>query len=106
MDIGKIKKHADLAFEVAQAKRNALEKLQSRQLMAYQGRLFRADATTINLIAVLKRHRPAFHVLDVNDNPCFIEEPDHFLDMLIARNQETLNAYDQIHQEFANKRDK
>ena len=35
MDIGNIKTHSDLNFEVAQAKKNALEKLHSRQLMAY-----------------------------------------------------------------------
>ena len=40
MDIGNIKKHSDLNFEVAQAKKNALEKLRSRQLMAYNERLF------------------------------------------------------------------
>ena len=49
MDIGNIKKHADLNFEVAQAKKNALEKLRSRQLMAYNERLFTADADTMNL---------------------------------------------------------
>ena len=53
MDIGNIKKHSDLNFEVAQAKKNALEKLRSRQLMAYNERLFKADSDTINLISTL-----------------------------------------------------
>ena len=54
MDIGNIKKHSDLNFEVAQAKKNALEKLRSRQIMAYNERLFTADADTISLISTLK----------------------------------------------------
>ena len=49
MDIGNIKKHSDLNFEVAQAKKNALEKLRSRQLMAYNERLFTADARPVTL---------------------------------------------------------
>ena len=92
MDIGNIKKHSDLNFEVAQAKNNALEKMRSRQLLAYNERLFRADANTINLF-----------VLDVNDNPCQIKDPDDFLKKLIERNQETLNAYHQLHEDLSNK---
>ena len=73
MDIGNLKKHADLNFKVAQAKRNALEKMRSRQIMAYNERLFRADADTINLVHTLKQTKKDFYVLDVNENPCFIE---------------------------------
>ena len=72
MDIGNIKKHSDLNFEVAQAKNNALEKMRSRQLMAYNERLFKADADTINLISTLKQIKKDFYVLDVNDNPCHV----------------------------------
>lgn len=104
MNIDNLKKHADLNFEVAQTKKNALEKLRSRQLMAYNGRLFRADANTINLVSTLKDHSSDFYVLDVNDNPCNITEPGVFLTRLIERNQETLNAYHQLHQDLANKR--
>ena len=104
MDIGNIKKHSDLIFEVAQAKKNALEKLHSRQLMAYNERLFKADADTINLVSTLKQHSKDFYVLDVNDNPCIISEPDVFLQKLIARHQETLNSYQQLHQDLATKR--
>jgi hypothetical protein len=85
MDIGNIKKHSDLNFEVAQAKKNALEKMRSRQLMAYNERLFKADANTINLISTLK------------------QQSEDFLKKLIERNQETLNAYQQLHQDLANK---
>ena len=69
MDIGNIKKNSDLNFEVAQAKDNALEKMRSRQLMAYNERLFKADADTINLVSTMKQHNKDFFVLDVNDNP-------------------------------------
>ena len=104
MDIGNLKKHSDLNFKVAQAKKNALERMRSRQLMAYNERLFVADANTINLVSTLKQLKQDFYVLDVNDNPCHITEPDDFLNRLIERNQETLNAYQQLHQDLANKR--
>lgn len=104
MDIGNIKKHSDLNFEVALAKDNALEKMRSRQLMAYNERLFKADADTINLVSTMKQHNKDFFVLDVNDNPCHIKDPDDFLQRLIQRNQETLNAYHQLHEDLSNKR--
>ena len=104
MDIGNIKKHSDLNFEVAQAKNNALEKMRSRQLMAYNERLFKANADTINLVSTMKQHNKDFFVLDVNDNPCHIKDPDDFLQRLIQRNQETLNAYHQLHEDLSNKR--
>lgn len=104
MDIGDLKKHSDLNFKVSQAKKNALEKMRSRQLMAYNGRLFRADASTINLVSTLKLRNQDFYLLDVNDNPCHIEDPEMFLSKLIERNQETLNAYQQLHQDLAKKR--
>ena len=104
MDIGNIKKHSDLNFESAQAKKNAIEKMRSRQLMAYNERLFKADADTINLISTLKQIKKDFYVLDVNDNPCHVKSPDDFLNKLIERNQETLNSYQQLHQDLATKR--
>ena len=103
MDIGNIKKHSDLNFELAQAKNNALEKMRSRQLMAYNERLFKADADTINLVSTLKQHNEDFFVLDVNDNPCHLKDPDDFLQKLIERNQETLNTYHQLHKDLSTK---
>jgi len=104
MDIGNLKKQSDLNFKVSQTKKNALEKMRSRQLMAFNERLFRADANTINLVSTLKQRSQDFYVLDVNDNPCHIKDPEVFLNKLIERNQETLNAYQQLHQDLANKR--
>ena len=103
MDIGNIKKHSELNFEVAQAKNNALEKMRSRQLLAYNERLFKADADTINLVSTLKQHNKDFFVLDVNDNPCHLKDPDDFLQKLIERNQETLNTYHQLHEDLSTK---
>ena len=97
MDIGKLKKYSDLAHDLNVTKRNSLEKMRARQIMAYQGRLFRADAQTINTVSTLKAHSKQFYLLDTNDNPCHIKDPDDFLRKLIERNQETLNTYSQLH---------
>ena len=71
MDIGNLKKHADLTFKVVQAKKNALERLNSRQLMAYNGRLFSADANTINIVSTLKQHMHKFYVCEEIACTCF-----------------------------------
>ena len=98
MDIGELKKQADLSYDIAVAKRNALERAESRQIFAYNGHLFRADAETICLVQTLKQHKDSFYILDTNNNPCEIKDPANFLNKLIERNQETLNAYHQIHE--------
>jgi hypothetical protein len=97
MDIGKLKKYSDLAHDLSVTKRNSLEKMRSRQVMAYNGRLFKADAQTINTVSTLKAHAKQFYILDSNDNPCHIQDPNDFLSKLIARNQETLNTLSQLH---------
>tara|TARA_Y100001973_G_C5141584_1_gene303207 strand:- start:612 stop:926 length:315 start_codon:yes stop_codon:yes gene_type:complete len=96
MDIGKLKTYSDLAHDLAQTKKNALEKCKARQIIAYNGRLFRADAQTINVVSTFKAHNKKFIMLDVNDNPCEINEPDSFLSLLIEKNQEALNTYNQL----------
>ena len=100
MDIGKLKKYSDLAHDLNVTKRNSLEKMRARQIMAYEGRLFRADAQTINTVSTLKAHSKQFYLLDTNDNPCHIKDPDDFLKKLIERNQETLNTYSQLHEDL------
>ena len=104
MDIGTLKNYSDLAHDLNQIKKNALEKLKSRQIIAYNGRLFRADADTINVVQTFKAHSKEFYMLDTNDNPCHIIDPDEFLRILIERNQETLNTYHQLHEDLKNKR--
>ena len=96
MDIGKLKTYSNLAHDLAQTKKNALEKCKARQIIAYNGRLFRADAQTINVVSTFKAHNKKFIMLDVNDNPCEINEPDSFLSILIEKNQEALNTYNQL----------
>ena len=104
MDIGELKQKADLSYDISVAKKNALERAESRQIFAYNGHLFRADAQTICLVKTLSEQKDSFFVLDTNNNPCEIKEPADFLNKLIERNQETLNAYHQINKEFAKRR--
>ena len=104
MDIGTLKNYSDLAHDLAQTKKNALEKMRSRQIVAYNGRLFQANAETINVVQTFKAHSKDFYMLDTNDNPCHITDPDDFLRILITRNQETLNTYHQLFEDLKNKR--
>ena len=70
MDIRDLKKQADLSYDVAVAKSNALEKALSRQQFAYCGHLFMANAETICLVKTLKElQQSSFYILDVNQNP-------------------------------------
>ena len=105
MDIRSLKQQSDLSYDIAVAKRNALEKALSRQVMAYNGYLFRADPGTIFLVRTLKENDSTFFVLDTNENPVEIRDPDDFLNRLIARNQEALNAYHQMYETFTKKGD-
>ena len=105
MDIRSLKQQSDLSYDIAVAKRNALEKALSRQVMAYNGYLFRADPGTICLVRTLKENDSTFFVLDTNENPVKIRDPDDFLNRLIARNQEALNAYHQMYETFTKKGD-
>ena len=101
MDFGELKKQADLSYDIATAKANALERVQSRQQLAYNGHLFMADADTICLVKTLiETTTSPFYILDANENPVEISDPRAFLSILVERNQETLNAYHQIHQSF------
>lgn len=103
MDIRSLKQQSDRSFNRAVAKKNALERVLSRQLFAYKDHLFHADADTINLVHVLKQNNRKFFILDANDNPCEINNPEEFLQLLIERNQETLNQYHQLHEQLKSK---
>jgi hypothetical protein len=101
MDFGELKKQSDLSYDIATAKANALERAKSRQQFAYNGHLFMADSETICLVKTLSElHTSPFCVLDTNQNPVKIDNPKEFLQKLIEKNQETLNAYYEIHQSF------
>ena len=101
MDIGELKKQSDLSYDIAIAKRNALEKAHSRLIIVYNEHIFRADPQTICLVKTLKETVDKFFILDTNNNPVEIQDPEDFLKKLIERNQETLNAYHQIHDKFS-----
>ena len=103
MDIGSLKKESDLSFDVAVAKRNALEKAHARQVLAYNEHLFRADPETICLVRTLKENSSKFFILDTNKNPVEISNAEDFLARLIERNQEALNAYHQMYETFTKK---
>jgi hypothetical protein len=103
MSIESLKQYADLSFDRAVAKKNALERAESRQIMAYRDHLFRADPETICLVKTLQEQKQ-FYILDTNKNPCLIDNPAEFLSLLIERNQESLNAYHQLHQTLKQKR--
>ena len=105
MDIGSLKKQSDLSYDIAIAKRNALEKAHSRQIIVYNEHIFRADPQTICVVRTLKETQDTFFILDTNNNPVEITDPGDFLSRLIERNQESLNSYHQMYKTFENKGD-
>ena len=106
MDIGSLKKESDLSFDIAVAKRNALEKANSRLVVVHKEHIFRADAQTINLVKNLEQeHAVPFYILDTNNNPVEISDPKEFLHVLIQRNQEAMRSYHQMSKTFAKRND-
>tara|TARA_Y100000592_G_scaffold88599_1_gene144667 strand:+ start:304 stop:621 length:318 start_codon:yes stop_codon:yes gene_type:complete len=105
MDIGELKKQSDLSYDIAVAKRNALEKAHSRLVVVYNEHIFRADAETITLVKTLgETHTPLF-VLDTNNNPVEITDPADFLKTLVQRNQEAISSYHQMSKTFVKRGD-
>jgi hypothetical protein len=105
MDIGELKKQSDLSYDIAIAKRNALEKAHSRLIIVYNEHIFRADPQTICLVKTLKETVDKFFILDTNNNPVEIQDPEDFLKKLIERNQECLSSYHQMYKTFERKGD-
>ena len=105
MDIGELKKQSDLSYDIAVAKRNAIEKANTRQIIVYNEHIFRADPQTICLVKTLKEDHDTFFVLDTNSNPVQIKDPQDFLKKLIERNQESLSSYHQMYKTFERKVD-
>ena len=101
MDFRELKKQSDLSYDIAVAKRNALEKAHARLVVVYNEHLFRADPETINLIKALSEvHTSPFYVLDSNENPVEISNPKEFLQILVQRNQEAIGSYHQMSKTF------
>ena len=106
MDIGSLKKESDLSFDIAVAKRNALEKAKSRLVVVYNEHIFRADSQTINLVRTLDEvHSSPFYILDTNNNPVEIKDSKDFLQVLIQRNQEAISSYHQMSKTFEKRND-
>ena len=105
MDIGELKKQSDLSYDIAIAKRNAIEKANTRQIIVYNEHIFRADPQTICLVKTLKEDHDTFFILDTNSNPVEIQDPQDFLAKLIERNQESLSSYHQMYKTFERKVD-
>ena len=82
MTVGELKQKADLSYDISVAKKNALERAESRQIIAHNGHLFRADPQTICLVKTLSENKDTFFVLDSNSNPCEIKDPADFLKKL------------------------
>ena len=73
--------------------------------MVYDEHIFRADAETICLVRTLKETADKFFVLDTNQNPVEITDPQVFLKKLIERNQEAISSYHQMSKTFAKRDD-
>ena len=98
MDINELKRHSDLSFDRAVAKKNLLARAESEMITVYQDHIFRADAVTIATVRALMESQDRFHVLDSNSNPVAIDNPAEFLNLLIQRQQAALNTYYQAYQ--------
>ena len=101
-----LKARSDRAFDVQLQKQNLLESCRARQVLAHNGGIFKVDHALISFLNALKHNNTVSTViLDSNDNPVEIKEADDFLDRLVARNQEALNAYHQMYVTFTRKGD-
>ena len=106
MDIRELKKQSDLSYDIAIAKRNALEKATSRMVVVYDEHIFCADPETINLVKnLMEVHTSSFYILDSNKNPVEISDPSKFLQVLVQRNQEAISSYHQMSKTFEKKND-
>jgi len=102
MDIKKLKDQSDLAHNISIEKKNALEKMRSRQTLVYNNQIFKANSETITLVKTLLEQRPnqEIYIIDTNSNPCEIKDSKDFLDKLIQRNQESINEYHRFYSRF------
>lgn len=105
MDINELKRHSDLSFDRAVAKKNLLARAESEMITVYQDHIFRADAVTIGMVRALMESQDQFHMLDANSNPVSINNPKEFLNLLIQRQQAALNTYHQAYQSLKSLRE-
>ena len=105
MDINELKRHSDLSFDRALAKKNLLARAESELITVYQDHIFRADAVTIATVRALMESQDYFFILDSNSNPVKIDNPKEFLNLLIQRQQTALNTYHQTYQSLKSLKD-
>jgi fumarylacetoacetate (FAA) hydrolase family protein len=98
MDINELKRHSDLSFDRAVAKKNLLSRAESELITVYDDHIFRADSVTIATVRALMEHRDSFFLLDANSNPTHIKYPKQFLSQLLEKQQAALNTYHQAYQ--------
>jgi hypothetical protein len=105
MDINELKRHSDLSFDRAVAKKNLLARAESELITVYQDHIFRADAVTIATVRALMESQDYFFILDSNSNPVRIDNPKEFLHLLIQQQQSALNTYHQTYQSLKSLKD-
>ena len=103
MDISKLKSISRDSYDFNLIKSNALKKAESDIVTVYNNHIFKADANTICLIKTLSENHPTFFVLDTNNNPVEITDPNEFLGILTQKNQLALNTYHQTYAKLKNK---
>ena len=57
MNVGELNQLADKSYDISVAKKNALERAKSRQIIAYNEHLFVADPQTICLVKTLSENK-------------------------------------------------
>ena len=105
MNINELKRHSDLSFDRAVAKKNLLARAESELITVYQDHIFRADAVTIATVRALMELQDYFFILDSNSNPVKIDDPKEFLHLLIQQQQSALNTYHQTYQSLKSLKD-
>ena len=105
MDINELKRHSDLSFDRAVAKKNLLARAESELITVYQDHIFRADAVTIATVRALMESQDYFFMLYSNSNPVKIDNPKEFLHLLIQQQQSALNTYHQTYQSLKSLKD-
>lgn len=97
MDLSELKNISQHSHDLALTKANAYHKAESDIITVYQNHIFKANAETICLVKTLGLDHPTFFILDVNNNPVEILEPQKFLELLLQKNQSALNTYHQTY---------
>ena len=95
-----LKAQSDKAFDVQLQKQNLLESCRARQVMAYNGGLFKVNHTLIPFLHTLEETgRSNTIILDSNDNPVEINTTE-LLQKALERYQEAVNTYHKLYKDI------